>query len=356
MNTKFVVIGGGIAGLCAAIRLAELGEEPLLIEGGAYPSHKICGEFLSPECIGYLENWNIHPVAISQAIFRTPNSSLTFPFPSPAGGLSHVRLDPELAQYASACGVTLKTNTQVNSFQPKKNSKEPHLIQLSNNATLEATHVIIATGRFLNYLTKEPLKAYMGFKAHFDKLPLEAGTMEMFSFPGAYLGISPIEESKYNVACLAELKTVNNKDPCHFMQSLIAQHPDLQALMAQGHNLFENWMVASLPAFGIKQTPNWLDTYFIGDAAVTIPPACGNGLSMAIVGGRLAAEYSLRQHDHEFKAVWTKRCSSQLFWAQALHQVMLNPTFSKSLMHLTHYFPYLGKIAFALTRHSSGIL
>lgn len=350
MKTKFVIIGGGIAGLCAAIRLAELGEEPLLIEGGSYPCHKICGEFLSPECIHYLENWNIHPISISQAVIRTSTSSLVFPFLSPAGGMSHIQLDPALANYASLCGAKIKTNTQVQSFEPKKHSKDAHLIQLSNNETVEASNVIIATGRIPNYASKSPPMVYMGFKAHFGHIPLKVDNLEMFSFPGAYLGISPIEDNKYNVACLADLKKVKGIDPSLFIESLISQNPHLHSFLSQGKNLFDHWMVASLPAFGIKQTPDWLDTYFIGDAAVTIPPACGNGLSMAILGGRLAAEYSIQHQTQDFKKMWTRRCSSQMYWANLLHKLMLNPSYSNPLINITNYFPYIGKKLFELTR------
>jgi flavin-dependent dehydrogenase len=47
MNADYVILGGGVAGLCAARRLIELGIQPLVIEAGSYPSHKVCGEFIS---------------------------------------------------------------------------------------------------------------------------------------------------------------------------------------------------------------------------------------------------------------------------------------------------------------------
>jgi menaquinone-9 beta-reductase len=349
MKAKFVIIGGGVAGLCAAIRLAELGEESLLIEGGSYPSHKICGEFLSPECIPYLENWNIHPIAISDLVLRTSTHSIFFPFPSSAGGMSHVALDPALANDASLKGVKIKTNTLVHSFQPKKHAKDVHLIQLSNQETIEASTVIIAAGRFLNPSSHPPL-LYKGFKAHFEHLPLEGSKLEMFSFPGAYLGICPIEGHKYNVACLADLNKVKSVKPLFFIEHLMAQNPRLHFLLSEGKNLFDDWMVASLPGFGLKQTPGWLDAYFIGDAAMTVPPACGNGLSLAIFGGRYVAEYSVRGQFHDFKKMWMKRCSSQLFWAKVLHRLMFHPSTSTLLLQLANTFPSIIKKGFELTR------
>jgi menaquinone-9 beta-reductase len=352
MRHKFVVIGGGLAGLCASIRLCELGEAPLLIEGGSYPTHKVCGEFLSPECIKYLEGWNIHPIPIVQGVLRTPTTSLVLPFHSPAGGLSHMQLDPALAKYAISCGATILTHTLVHSFKPKKELTDPHLITLSTGETLEASSVIIATGRIPNYSNTPPVISYMGFKAHFSHIPSQAATLEMFSLPGAYLGISPVEEGKYNVACLASLKRVGTIDPSVFIKNLISQEPYLSSLLSQGKNLFDQWMVASVPEFGLKQTPDWLDTYFIGDAAMTIPPASGSGLSMAIFSGRLAAEYSVRRQFEGFKKMSIKRCASQIFWAKWLHKLMLNPSYSNPVIRLSSYFPFVAQKIFEITRQS----
>lgn len=352
MKNKYAVIGGGIAGLCAAIRLCELGQEPLLIEGGSYPTHKICGEFLSSECLKYLGDWSIHPVPISRAVFKTSKSSLIFPLPSPSGGLSHIRLDPSLANYASSRGAKIITNTFVQSFTPKKHIKDVHLITLSNGEILESSNVIIATGRIPNYLKNPPSMSYMGFKAHFAHLPIQEATLAMFSLSGAYLGISPIENQQFNVACLVSLKKLRGMDPHLFIKNLISQNPYLCSVFSQGKNLFDQWMVGAIPDFGVKQTPDWLDTYFIGDAAMTIPPASGSGLSLAIMGGRLAAEYSARHQFQDFKKMWIRRCSSQIFWAKLLHKVMLNPSYSRSMIGLASYYPYIAKKIFEITRQS----
>ncbi len=331
MKIKFAIIGGGVAGLCAAIRLTEFGEEPLLIEGGSYPAHKLCGEFLSPECIPYLQNWNIHSHSIPKATVRTSNSWLTFSFPSPAGAMSHVELDPALANYATTQGVKLRTNTQVKAFYPKSHSQDTHLIELAHRETIEASHVIIATGRIPSYTTAAPKMCYRGFKTHFKNIVSE-GNLEMYSLPGAYLGIAPIEDNKYNVACLANLKEVERfSHPQHFIENLISHNPLLHTALSKGNNLFEQWMTAAIPDFGIKQTPAWQDTYFIGDAAVTIPPACGDGLAMAILGGRLAAEYAVHFQAEKFKKMWVKRCASQMFWGKLLHQFLLNPSYASHL-------------------------
>ena len=48
-----LVIGGGLAGSMVAIGLATAGRQVTLLEKKSAASHKVCGEFLSPEAVGY---------------------------------------------------------------------------------------------------------------------------------------------------------------------------------------------------------------------------------------------------------------------------------------------------------------
>ena len=48
-----LVIGGGLACSMVAIGLATAGRQMTLLEKKSAASHKVCGEFLSPEAVGY---------------------------------------------------------------------------------------------------------------------------------------------------------------------------------------------------------------------------------------------------------------------------------------------------------------
>ena len=345
----YVILGGGIAGLCAAKRLLELGIQPLVIEAGNYPSHKVCGEFLSPSSLPILKRWNIHPIPIFEAQLHTSSQNFHFIFPRSAGSLSHWTLDTQLADQVSLEGATLLTQTKVLSLSPPTAKGDNHHLVLSSGENIEAKHLLIASGRLPGSSLQSFTPRYIGFKAHFSGIELRS-TLHMFSFKGAYLGIAPIENERANLACLANIERVKQASPAQFMKSLIADHPFLHQLLASSHQLFDQWMEVFVPKFGLRFTPDWIQTYWIGDAAGTIPPASGNGLSLAITSGYLAAEFAARKDEFGFKRAWKKRCTSQIAFAKVLHRLFLNPTLANRALNLNHWLPCIAPWIFNATR------
>jgi flavin-dependent dehydrogenase len=48
------IIGGGLAGLCLSIQLADRGISVVVFEKNKYPFHKVCGEYISMESRDFL--------------------------------------------------------------------------------------------------------------------------------------------------------------------------------------------------------------------------------------------------------------------------------------------------------------
>ncbi|MBV8229467.1 MAG: FAD-dependent monooxygenase, partial [Planctomycetaceae bacterium] len=51
-----VIAGAGLAGGSLALRLARVGARVALLDPARFPRDKLCGEFLSPECWGVLDD------------------------------------------------------------------------------------------------------------------------------------------------------------------------------------------------------------------------------------------------------------------------------------------------------------
>lgn len=345
----FVILGGGVAGLCAAKRLLELGIQPLVIEAGSYPTHKVCGEFISPPSISILNRWGIHPIPLDCMHWHCLSKHLHFALPQPAGALSHLTLDLQLANKISQDGAMLLTDTKVIDFSPSLHQAGHHSLSLSAGRKIKAKHLLIATGRLPGY-SKAPIPRYVGIKAHFSGLRLNS-SLHMFSFKEAYLGIVPVENGYANLACLAKVENFQQYSSAgHFMQSIVASHPKLRDLLASGSNAFDGWMETLIPDFGFRSNPEWPNTYWIGDAAATIPPASGSGLSLAIASGCLAAECAANHQFLHFKCEWKKHCAMQIKLAKILHRLFLHPNWGSRAISLSHFFPSFPQKIFTLTR------
>lgn len=344
---NIVIIGGGVAGLAAACRLTELGVRPMLLEAGDYPAHKICGEFLSPECLPRLASWGIvPPVSIPKASFITASDAYSFAFPQPAAGMSHHEFDPELARYAAQNGAEIRTHIKVTALRCPEGRNQDYEITLSEGETICAKSLIVATGRLPSF-SRPPVMRYSGFKAYFAGIDLQA-TLEMYAFPGAYVGLGTVAPGTVNVAGIAAIRDHQPQDV--LINELMQQHSLFAQRLSQGKMLFAEWMTTLVPEFGLKTTPAWTNAYFIGDAAGTIPPACGDGLAMAVDSGCLAAEYALLGDAPGFRLAWKQRFGSRIRWGKLLHQAMMTPWAIGGLIKASKVFPALPRYLFTATR------
>ena len=108
-----IIIGGGLAGLTAAIHLSKEKYDVLVIEKTAYPKHKVCGEYISNEVFPYLqfldiEVYNLGAQKINRFELSTPKGNLTKAIlPLGGFGISRYTLDDALAKKAIQNGVKI---------------------------------------------------------------------------------------------------------------------------------------------------------------------------------------------------------------------------------------------------------
>src|SRR5437868_4104381 len=114
-----IIIGGGPAGSSAAIHLAGRGARVLLAEQKRFPREKLCGEFISPECLEHFARLGVQErmtlaggAHVSQTVFYAPSGrSLTVPSEWFGGGgrgalgLSRAEMDARLLARAREVGV-----------------------------------------------------------------------------------------------------------------------------------------------------------------------------------------------------------------------------------------------------------
>lgn len=357
MRTDFIIIGGGVAGLSAANRLAESGADVTLLEAGVYPSHKICGEFLSPEALPILDRWGIQPsMQISKLQIKTPTREWSGFLPKVAATMPRYLLDEALAQRAKQNGAQIVTGAEVIELITPKNDGQSFTITLKTGERYTAPSLLMSTGRLMNALSgqKMPKFKYIGVKAHFEKIDL-TNQLKMLLLPGAYFGMAPIETHKINVAGIIACSGDEVFNPAATLAKFLKSKRSVPLLeiLDQGDCSFQDWMVGPVPEFGIRQQPQWPNTYFIGDAAGVIPPATGDGLAMGLTSGILAAEYAFRTEPKSYRKRWESEYKSRIRKGALLHKLYLSSPFAEAVPLVCTYIPPLLDYVFRATRGSN---
>ena len=129
------IIGAGPAGSSAAIRLAESGLKVLIVEQKKFPREKLCGEFISPECLTHFDELGVMPemsaaggTNLLETTFFTRNGkgvtvkSEWFGGASAnALGLSRAEMDFLLLERARTAGVDVREEISASSLICKNN-------------------------------------------------------------------------------------------------------------------------------------------------------------------------------------------------------------------------------------------
>src|SRR5437660_2421639 len=204
MSTSFnydvIIAGGGPAGSSAAIHLALRGARVLIAEQKRFPRAKLCGEFISPECLPHFERLGVSEqinavrgAALRETVFyaRSGKSvsvpSLWFGAGDVAVGMSRAEMDQRLLQRARDAGVTVLEETQavglvtedgrVKGARFKANGDE---LRYEAPVTIDATRRGRVLARRLQTETqssagKKRRAPMVAFKAHFEGVRLAPG-------------------------------------------------------------------------------------------------------------------------------------------------------------------------------------
>jgi flavin-dependent dehydrogenase len=352
MIEECVIIGGGVAGLSAANHLVDEGVFPLIIDGGKYPSHKICGEFFSHECLRILNRWKIPMTGeIKSASFNSPKKTIEFDLPKASASCSRFSFDTSLFERAMLKGARALTEVSVTTLIKHSNSYQ---IALSNGQTIEARQLMIGTGKIpkITQDQKNLEMAYFGFKAHFENIDI-GKCVEMHLFPGGYLGISNVDEKVTNIACLVKKEKVSQfENPEDFINDLLKDKSmgAFQNRMKSAKMISPKWLVGQLPEFGIRKNPKLDNIYWIGDAAGSIPPISGDGLAIAITSGCMAAENYMFKNAANFQTEWLKRYRRRFLVANSIHKIMTHDWTKGIAMSTCQTFPKLPLFLWSQTR------
>lgn len=304
MKADIAVIGGGLAGASAAARLASAGREVVLFERETAPHDKVCGEFVSYEAAHYLKELGVDlPGLGAERIVGTriaiKGRIVSTPLPFPAFSLSRRVLDEAVLRRAEARGVQIMRGVRVVDLDGKPDA---WTIRLADDSCLVARHVFLATGKHDLRGWRRPgglQSDLIGLKMHL-RLTLAqrrelARHVELMTFDGGYAGLEPVEEGRTNLCLLVRRSRFARADGNwnDLLAVLRRECPLLDMRLENARPCFERPLaIAAIPYGFIRRRGDGI--WRLGDQAAVIPSFSGDGMSIALHSGRLAAEYFLK--------------------------------------------------------------
>ncbi len=297
-----VIVGGGLAGSATAILLACAGRDVVLIEKEDAPRHKVCGEFLSAEALGILATLGIDIAALGavpiQSVLLVGKSHATeTKLPFAAMSLTRRALDEALLDAAARAGATVLRGHAATSLERCGEGWQA----MVSDENIVARQALLATGK--HDLRGWPRPAgtqsnLLGFKMYWRLAPAQAAALEgriaLLLYRGGYAGLQLVEDGSANLGCLIE-RSAFQKMGGRWSDLLRTMQQDcslLRQLLAGAEPLLERPLAVSPIPYGFVREHS-SGVWAVGDQAAVIPSFTGDGMSIALYSGSLAAEMLL---------------------------------------------------------------
>ena len=356
------IIGGGLSGLISSIELSRAGFSVILIEKKSYPSHKVCGEYVSNEVLEYLMSIGLDPFekgAIRIDEFELSSvSGLRSSLKLPLGGfgLSRYAFDQALYDVALQNSVNFCLNDSVD-FVNFSEKEDLFTIKTQKGIELNSKILIGAHGKRSSldkYLDRDFIKrrsSYMAVKCHYEG-DFPENLVALHNFKGGYCGLSKVETGHVNVCYLTlESNLKKYKDIKSMEYGILSQNPHLKSVFSEWNPVFKTPLSISQIYFHEKTLVDQ-HVLMVGDAAGLIYPLCGNGMAMAIHGAIILSEkiveYFTEKKDRrwlesEYSSQWKKNFSNRLKMGGFLQNVFGAPIVSGTAVRTIKHFPFIGK-------------
>ena len=363
-KSKVTIVGAGPAGTSLAIRLAKQNFKVTLIEREKFPRHKLCGEFISPECFEHFRDLEVLDEMlirggdrISQTVFYAENgksvsieSEWFNENQQGALGLSRAEMDFRLMKKARELGVEVLEESQVVGllFEYEKvigvklRNSVGDAEDIYSDLTIDATGRARVLSKLANKKivdkeknTKQKTKL-VGFKAHLKNVYLPKGFCEIYFFRGGYGGLNYVEDGIANHCFLIKADVVKEYkgDVKKILNDVIFKNKRAKTTLKDAKNLFD-WLAVSVDGFGIRDLSPANGLITVGDSAAFIDPFTGSGMLMAFESAKILAnvvaknDLSFEEITREYEVLHKAKFKKRLRVCSIMRHLSFAPNFAK---------------------------
>ncbi len=378
------IVGAGPAGSSTAIRLADAGFNVLLVEQKKFPREKLCGEFISPECLTHfaelgvlLEISTAGGTDLLETVFYARNgknisvkSEWFGSIDSLALGLSRAEMDALLLERARELGVTIYEDTTASGLIIDDKtvtgitlkSKDGGDISIHANLTIDATGRSRSLARCVEISAKDTSRAkHVAFKTHLRGARIEDGACEIYAYHDGYGGCNRVESDLFNLCFIASAEDTKRlgSDAERVMREVVFTNKRAEYAMKNAV-VAKPWHAVPIQRFGRGSLVPADGLLTVGDAAAFIDPFTGSGILLALESARIASSaialsfkkgsdfpFLASDYQRDYSAAFNKRlriCSLLRhvafipFWAEmTISALGLNTSLRRRLARATRF-------------------
>jgi flavin-dependent dehydrogenase len=361
----------------------------LLIEEKKFPRQKLCGEFISPECLDHFHRLGVIDqmttvggASMSRTIFYSGRGSGVevpsewFKAGTHALGLSRSEMDHQLLNRARRAGVVVAEEAHASRLLCEGEVVRGLVVKNGGaNLVYKALVSIDATGRTRSLARQlEPSRAsrtkhqnpLVAFKVHLQNAQPATGACEIYFYRGGYGGLSAVEGGVSNLCFIVAAKDVRrcHSNPDVVMREVLMKNARAAETLAAAKPCTP-WLSVSLETFGRRRLAPAPGLLAIGDAASFIDPFTGSGMLMALESGQLAADAILKNlatlRDgnglaalaNDYRAAYARKFDSRLRVAGLLRRAAFVPHLDAAAIVLFRTSARLRRRLARATRQSS---
>jgi flavin-dependent dehydrogenase len=301
----------------------------MLAEQKRFPREKLCGEFISPECLTHFAELGViermqqaHGARLTDTVFYPINgrgvavpSSWFGDTERAALGLSRAEMDLRLLERARSAGAEVQQETTITGLISEDGVVRGVRTRSADNAEREVSCglVVDATGRVravarrtdINGAHPEAIRApFVAFKAHLADARIDPLHCEIYVYRGGYGGVNAVENGLFNHCFIVRTDLVRglDNDAERVMREVVMTNGRAQQTLSSA-TAVTPWLAVALPWYGRQKLVPAEGLITVGDSAAFIDPFTGSGMLMALEGAEVAAQAIAEQHREGYSFV-----------------------------------------------------